>query len=325
MKVAEAREEVRASTGRGLGRIIRDLWARQQVATMFVVLLVVYSIMEPKFFSAQNIRNLLVQNSSSVIVAMGQFLAILTRGIDLSVGTMMGFAGVVVARAMMEQGLSFWASLGFVLLLGLGYGTMTGVIISRGKIAPFIVTLATMCMAKGLTFMASGGHATYVRNAAFKFFGTGSVLGIPVPIIVAAAVVLVVHFVMNHTAFGRRLYAIGSNPEAARLVGINVSYHLCAVYTISGLLAALGGALLAARLGVGSPQTGTGEELDAIAAVVVGGASFAGGSGTPFNTLLGALIMGFIRNILNLLGVPAYPQLVIKGVIILAAVVGRRE
>lgn len=300
----------------------RTFWGSYQVWVIFIVLIGGYTIISPEFFTARNLTNIMTQNAMLVVVALAQLLAVISGGIDLSVATILALAGVMTAKFVvggMPVELAILAAIG----IGSVAGAINGLLVSKFKFAPFIATLATMVMIKGMTFVQSGGHVTYVSDPAFLFLGRGNILNIPVMIWVMLLIILLVWFVLSKTIVGRRLYAVGGNPEAARLAGINVQKYLFFVYVCSGALCGLAGAFMAFRLGAGSPTIGADWEMDSIAAVVVGGASLMGGIGTPINAMLGALIIGFIRNILNLMGVATYPQLIIKGLIIIFSVLSQ--
>lgn len=300
----------------------RTFWGSYQVWVIFIVLIGVYSIISPEFFTPRNLTNIMTQNSMLVVVALAQLLAVVSGGIDLSVATILALTGVMTAK-LVTGGMPVWLAILAVMGIGALAGSINGILISRFKFAPFIATLATMVMVKGMTFVQSGGHVIYVTDETFNFLGRGSIFGLPVMIWVMLAVILLVWFILSKTIVGRRLYAVGGNPEAARLAGINVPRYLFFVYVCSGALCGLAGAFMAFRLGAGSPTIGAEWELDSIAAVVVGGASLMGGIGTPLNAMLGALIIGFIRNILNLMGVATYPQLIVKGLIIILSVLSQ--
>lgn len=300
----------------------RSFWSSYQVWIIFIGLMIIYGIISPEFFTARNINNIMTQNAMLVVVALAQLLVVITGGIDLSVGAILALTGVMTAQFVvggMPVGLAVLAAMG----IGAIAGAISGLLVAKFKFAPFIATLATMVMVQGMTFVKSGGHVTYVSDAGFRFLGRGYILNIPVLVWVMLLIIVVVWFVLKKTVVGRRLYAVGGNPEAARLAGIKVPRYQFTVYVCSGILCGLAGAFMACRLGAGSPTIGSGWELDAIAAVVVGGASLMGGTGTALNSVLGALIIGFIRNILNLLGVATYPQLIVKGLIIILAVLSQ--
>lgn len=301
----------------------KQFWMKYQVWVIFVILLLSYSVISPDFFTAVNLKNIFSQTAMPVIVAIAQLLVILTGGIDLSVSSICAYSGIITACAISESGYQTGPAILLAICVGGLCGLANGVLVSKLKFAPFIATLATTTIIKGLMYIKCGGKAIYVNDAWFTWLGKGTILGIPVIIYISLAVVLLAALVLKYTIIGRRLYALGGNPEAARLAGINSSRYTLLVYVASGLLCGLAGAFAACRLGAGSPTTGAEWEMDAIAAVVVGGASLAGGIGTALNTYLGALIIGWIRNILNLMGVASYPQMIIKGLIIIIAVLSQ--
>ena len=305
-----------------LRQLIRKGWATYQVWIIFVGLTVIYSLVSPDFFTANNISNILTQNAMLVVVSLGQLLAVISGGIDLSVASLLALTGVMTAKFVVG-GTPVWLAIIYSMGIGALAGALSGLLVSRLKFAPFIATLATLVIIKGTTFIQSGGHVIYVTDPTFRFLGQGSILGIPVLVWVMLLAVALCWYVLTHTVVGRRLYAVGGNPEAARLAGINVPRYLFGVYVVSGGLCGLAGAFMAFRLGAGSPTTGMDWELDSIAAVVVGGASLSGGVGTAVNSMVGALTIGFIRNILNLLGIAAYPQMIVKGLIIILSVLGQ--
>lgn len=257
------------------------------------------------------------------IVSMGMLLVILTGGIDLSVGSLFALSSVMVAK--LQNVMPWPAATLLVLLMGLMLGMINGFLITRAKVAPFVITLSMMSVARGLAFSYSKGAAILVPFSSFELIGTGYVGPVPVPVCIMVLVFIIVAFMLERTTFGRIVIGIGGNEEAMRLAGVNTNRHKTAVYMISGFLSALAGVIITARMGVGSPITGEGMELDAIAAVVVGGANMAGGEGNVLNTVLGVLTLALIGNILNLLNVPAYPQYILKGLIIAVAVVSRRR
>jgi ribose transport system permease protein len=279
----------------------------------------------PQFLSAANLTNVLRQNSMLGVVALGMTFVILTGGIDLSVGSLLAVAGVVAA-SLAGRGLfvALVAGVGVTTLLGL----VNGVIIARARIQPFIVTLAMMIAARGLALVATGEQTVRVDRSAqgFTELGRGTIdlgpLALPVPVLILIAAFVVGWVVLNHTRFGRHVYSIGDNEEAARLMGLNVRRVTVGVYALSGLLAGLAGVILASRLGAGQPVAGQGWELDAIAAVVVGGTLLTGGQGSAAFTLVGVLLLGVIFNIFNLEGsITPWWQQVLRGVILLAVVV----
>jgi ribose transport system permease protein len=279
----------------------------------------------PQFLSEANLTNVLRQNSMLGLVALGMTFVILTGGIDLSVGSLLAVAGVVAAH-LAGRGLfvALVAGIGLAALLGLA----NGVIIARARVQPFIVTLAMMIAARGLALVATGEQTVRVERSAqgFTELGRGTVdlgpLALPVPVIILVAAYVLGWLVLNHTRFGRHVFSIGDNEEAARLMGLNVRRVTIGVYALSGALAGLAGVILASRLGAGQPVAGQGWELDAIAAVVVGGTLLTGGKGSAAFTLVGVLLLGVIFNIFNLEGsITPWWQQVLRGIILLAVVV----
>lgn len=293
---------------------------KYNTAFIFVVLLVVSSLASDVFFTQQNIFNLLRQVSGVGIISMGMLLVILTAGIDLSVGSVLALASVLSAYFLTSMSLPF--SLVLTIFSGIMLGSVSGYLVAGRRVAPFVATLAMMTIARGLAYIISKGAPILLTESGdgLREFGVGYFLGVPLPVILMFAVFVAAYLTLKYTVFGRLVMAIGSNEMAVTLSGIRVWIYKFLVYGISGGLAATAGIISTSRTGVGSPIVGMGLELDAIAAVVIGGASLAGGKGTAFNTLLGIFILGMIGNIMNLENVPAYPQQVIKGLIIIVAV-----
>ncbi len=302
---------------------VLSLGARNQIVGILVILIgmcVVLSIVSPFFLTTRNLLNVLLQTSINTIVAVGETIVILTGGIDLGVGSVVALSGVMLGGAMKAG----WA-IPFAIIIGLAIGAITGffngLVITKGKVPPFVATLGMMSMARGLALIRTQGQSIYVFPQSFlKFFGTGDIGGVPTPTIIAAIVVVIGYYILSQTRFGRYVYAIGGNTEAAKLSGINVHRVLMLVYTYAGITYALGSAVLTARLNSAQPIAGMGYELDAIAAVVIGGTSLSGGRGTVLGTVLGALIMGVLRNGLNLLNVSSYVQQFFIGFVIVIAV-----
>ena len=291
---------------------------------IFLIMLVVSAIVSDVFFTSTNLFNLVRQVTPVGIISMGMLLVILTGGIDLSVGSIVAMVGVLCA--LFTQTMPLPLVLITSLACGLLVGSISGYLVSVHKIAPFIATLALMSIVRGLGFIFSKGAPILVgENAsALTDFGSGNSLGIPNPSLVLALVFAITAVLLRYNVFGRVIIAIGSNEEAVRLSGIKVSAYKFSVYAIAGGLSAVAGIITAARTAVGSPVMGVGMELDVIATVVIGGASLSGGKGSAINTLLGVLILGMIGNIMNLMNIPAYSQQVIKGLIIIFAVLLQR-
>ena len=305
-------------------RYFSKAWLLEQKSLIaLLVLIAVVSFLNPNFFMLDNLLNILRQTSVNAIIAVGMTLVILTAGIDLSVGSVLALCGAVAAT-MVGLELPVYVVIPAALALGAALGGISGVIIAKGKVQAFIATLVTMTLLRGATLVYTDGRPviTGFSDAAdsFAWLGTGYLFGIPVPIWLMALVFIAAWYMLNHTRMGRYIYALGGNEAATRLSGINVDRVKIAVYALCGLLAALAGLIVTSRLSSAQPTAGTGYELDAIAAVVLGGTSLAGGKGRIMGTLIGALIIGFLNNALNLLDVSSYYQMIAKAVVILLAV-----
>src|ERR1041384_5772291 len=329
MKMAQAGSPTIDDAGSTRGRVARRRFAsfvQRQGALVALVLVCGFAAYRyPQFLSESNLTNVLRQNSMLGLVALGMTFVILTGGIDLSVGSLLAVAGVVAANL---------AGRGTIiaLLAGVASGTLlglvNGVVIARARIQPFIVTLAMMIAARGLALVYTNELSVPVARGAqgFTELGRGTLdlgpLSLPVPVLVLVAAYVIGWLVLNYTRFGRHVYAVGDNEEAARLMGLNVRRVQVSVYALSGALAGLAGVILAARLGAGQPTAGQGWELDAIAAVVVGGTLLTGGQGSAAFTLVGVLLLGVIFNIFNLEGsITPWWQQVLRGLILLAVVI----
>ncbi|OBZ95655.1 sugar ABC transporter permease [Pararhizobium polonicum] len=301
---------------------IRVVVQRFGTLAIFLVLVIVATLWSDSFMSRGNILNVLRQVASGAgIMAVGMLFVILTRGIDLSVGSIMALGSVLTGYFCTISGFGTLPTILLVLLSGAVCGLVTGGFIAYLRLPSFVMSLAMMAIARGLSLIISEGRPIPLGEAgdAFSRFGSGFLFGIPQPVLLMFAVFIVGGVVLNFTRFGRLVTAIGSNEEAVRLSGIAVPRYILAVYMISGVLAAVAGIISSSRTGVGSAQVGVGAELNVIAAVVIGGASLMGGKGGVINTLLGALVMGIIANIMNLAGVPGYHQQVYMGAIIVIA------
>ncbi|SLM61160.1 MULTISPECIES: ribose ABC transporter permease [Dickeya] len=299
-------------------------WLMEQKSLIaLLILIAVVSSMSPNFFTLNNLFNILQQTSVNAIMAVGMTLVILTSGIDLSVGSLLALTGAIAASLV---GLEINALVAVVAALALGavIGAGTGVIIAKGRVQAFIATLVMMLLLRGVTMVYTNGSPVNTGFSAaadtLGWFGIGRPLGVPTPIWIMAVVFLATWYMLHHTRIGRYIYALGGNEAATRLSGINVDRVKVVVYSLCGLLSALAGIIEVARLSSAQPTAGTGYELDAIAAVVLGGTSLSGGKGRVVGTLIGALILGFLNNGLNLLGVSSYYQMIVKAVVILLAV-----
>ncbi|WP_106418543.1 ABC transporter permease [Salinicola tamaricis] len=285
----------------------------------FALVFAAMALLNDSFLSTSNLINLARQASIIAIIAAGMSLAILTGGIDLSVGPVMALSGTLMA-GLMIAGIPPALAIAAGLVVGAAFGAANGLFVAFAGMPPIIVTLATMGIARGLGLIYTGGYPISGLPAEFAFFGRGSVAGIDMPILIMLGVYAIGYVLLAHTATGRYLYAIGGNEEATRLSGIRVSRYKLLVYTLSGTTAAIAGLILTSRLMSGQPNAGVGFELDAIAAVVLGGAAITGGRGMILGTLVGAMLLGVLNNGLNLMGVSPYLQNVIKGGIILLAI-----
>jgi len=295
------------------------LLRRFGIVLAFVLLLAVLSLLSPSFLTLSNLLNIARQVSINAILAAGMTFVILTAGIDLSVGSVLAYAGAVMA-GLLASGRPLGLAIAAGLAIGALLGLIDGVVVTRGKVQPFIATLAMLTIARGATLVYTDGRPITGLPDAFVWLGAGDVGRVPVPVIIMALVFLLSHLILTRTVLGRYVYAIGGNKEAARLSGVNVIFYETLVYAISGVLSAVSAVILTARLNSAQPTAGVGYELDAIAAVVLGGTTLAGGEGSIGGTLLGAFIIGVINNGLNLLNVNPFYQQVVKGAVILLAV-----
>lgn len=305
-------------------RKLTQFLIEQRSLIALFILIVIVSFLNPHFFSLDNLLNILRQTSVNAIIAIGMTFVILIAGIDLSVGSVLALTGAVAATLV---GLDFplWIVVPIVLILGGIIGLINGVLVAFGKVQAFMATLITMLLLRGVTMIYMGGRpiSTGASDSSdiFSEIGTGICFGIPLPVWLMFTLFGCTWFLLTQTRMGRYIYALGGNEAATALSGINVNKVKLFVFTLSGMLAALAGMIVTARLGSAQPTAGTGYELDAIAAVVVGGTSLMGGKGRIMGTLVGALIIGFLSNALNLLDIDSYYQLVAKALVILTAVV----
>jgi ribose/xylose/arabinose/galactoside ABC-type transport system permease subunit len=278
------------------------------------------TLLTPHFLTGPNLINVLRQISINGILAVGVTFVLLTGGVDLSLGSMVALTGVVAAGFAHPGQHSWWVAVGAGLLTGMFGGAANGLVITQGRVAPFVVTLGMMTVARGLALVVSGGRPVSNLSAQFTWLGSGDVLGLPIPILLLFGVALAAYLFLTNVRLGRYLYAVGGNELAARAAGLNVGAVKLFAYTLCGGLAGLAGVVLAARITTGQPNAGMAYELDAIAAAVIGGTSLSGGVGGVGGTLLGALLMGVINNGLDLLNVSSYYQQITKGLIIIGAV-----
>jgi ribose/xylose/arabinose/galactoside ABC-type transport system permease subunit len=293
----------------------------RQFGTLFglFVLIILLWILTPHFLTVSNLLNVAQQTSINAIIAVGMTFVIIAAGIDLSVGSIMAFSGVVLASAL-EAGLPLPVALLISLAIGMTCGLLNGLFITYGKLPPFIATLGMMSVARGAALLYTQGRPISGFGEDFRSFATGEILGIPAPVIIMIFVYIIAHFILNRTKLGRYTYAIGGNEEAALLSGISVKFFKTMIYGLCGMLSGLAAIILTARLNSAQPIAGIMYELDAIAATVIGGTSLMGGEGRIVGTLIGALIMGVLRNGLNLLGISSFVQQIVIGSVIIIAV-----
>lgn len=286
----------------------------------FVALCVALSIISPVFLTEANILNILRQVSTNANLALGMTLVIIICGIDLSVGSIVALSGTVTGGLIAFSGVPISIAVCIGILVGTLAGAFNGVVVAYTGIPSFIVTLAMLNIARGAAYVYTGGQPIRVMNEGFNVIGAGYLGPIPLPVIYSFIFLIITFIILNKTKLGRHIYAVGGNKEAARFTGIKIKKVEIFVYTFSGFLAAFSGVVLAARMFSGQPTVGNGFELDAIAAVVLGGTSMTGGIGKIGGTLIGVLVIGVLNNGLNLLNINSFWQLIIKGIVILAAV-----
>ena len=284
-----------------------------------ILLAIVLSFASPYFFTAGNINNLMKQVSIVAILAAGQAIVIITGGIDLSVGSVLALSAVTMGW-LIQAGVDPVTAAACGLIMGTFCGVLNGIVITRGKIPPFIATLGMLGIARGMALVITEGVSYQVLEPFFMVIGNAKFLGLPIPIYFVIVTYAVIHVMMHFTVFGQHIYAIGGAERVARLQGINVDKQILKVYTLSGFLAALAAVVMVGRLAATPPSVAQGIELQAIAAVIIGGISFTGGRGMVLTALVGALIMAMITNGLNILGISSFWQQVLIGVVIIAAV-----
>ncbi len=288
------------------------------LAFSFIILCLALSLLSDRFLTINNLTNILRQSTINGIIAVGMTLVIFTRGIDLSVGSILALSAVITAD-MLQKGMPVYFAIPFGLLIGAGLGLISGWLVTKVKVPPFIATLGVMTFGRGLALTYTQGKPITGLPDAFRFMGVGYLGSIPMPVVIAIATFIIGYIALTRMKFGEYIYAIGNNEVAAELSGIPVKKYIASTYVITGALSALAGQILIARLNSAQPVAGIGFEFDAIAAVVVGGTSFEGGEGSVLGTILGVLIIAVINNGLNLLDVPSFYQSVVKGLVIAVA------
>lgn len=284
-----------------------------------IILCIVITVISPAFMTLSNITNIFTQVSTNAIIAIGMTFVILTGGIDLSVGSTVAISGALAASILKSTNNIPLAIL-VASITGIVIGLINGILISKGKLQAFIVTLATMTIFRGATLVFTNGTPISKLSEIFVNIGNGKIWFIPIPVIITIIIFIISIYLLNQTRFGRYLYALGGNEESAKLSGINTNKIKTLVYVISGFASSIAGIIITSRIGSASPNAGTSFELDAIAAVVIGGTSLSGGEGRITGTIIGALIIGVLNNGLNLMNVSPFYQSIVKGLVILIAV-----
>ena len=307
-----------------LDNINRESWLRvvlreHTTIVVFLVMFFICSLLSNKFCTAPNLSNVMRQTVPLGIGAMGMLFVILTGGIDLSVGSILAVGNVSLVMLSIRYN-SIGVGIALSLLLCCAFGLISGLIVTKGNINPFVTTLAMMTILRGIAMIITGGQPMFVENDDFVNLSNASFLGIPYPFLLLIAFVVICHILLRYTVFGRIIVAVGSNETAAKYAAIKVDVYKTLAYVFCGFAYGLAAVVVSSRTSVGSPKVGEGYELDSIAAVVIGGASLKGGRGTVINTLIGALIISMISNIMNLMNLSGYHQRIVKGIIILLAV-----
>ena len=299
------------------GRPRVELARQAGVAIGCVGLFIVFSALTSTFYQPANLLDIMLQSSINAVIAVGMTLVVMTKGIDLSVGSIVGVSSMVAA-SVLPQGI--WLGVGAGALVGLACGLLNGILIAKLRLPDFIVTLGTMSIFRGAALIYTDGKPIYGIDKVFRSIFAGQLLGIPTPVLLAAAIALLAYLLIRFASLGEQIVAVGGNEEAARLSGIDVDRVKVCVYALSGVLSSIAGFILVARIGAAEPIGGNGFELQAIGAAVIGGASLFGGDGNPLGSLVGALTLGAMRNGLTLLNVPSFWQFVATGVVVILAV-----
>ena len=303
--------------GRGVVTYFKENVA---VLLAFLILVVVMTILSPVFLTWDNFSNVLRQATTTWNLALGLTMAIIINGIDLSVGSVVAVSGTLTAGFISNNGMNIWLAMLLGFLIGALFGVVNGFIIAYTGMPPFVVTLATQFIGRGAAYVYANGQSIRCLVDEFNVIGTGYLGFVPIPVVISLVIFIIMVIVLGQSKFGRHLYAVGGNEEAARFSGISIKKVKIIVYTLSGIFSSIAGIVLAARMYSGQPGAGQGAEMDAIAASVLGGVSFLGGVGKLGGVMVGILVIQFMSNGLNLLNVNSFWQYIVKGVIILAAV-----
>lgn len=287
---------------------------------ILVVLVAFFSIMTDSFLAAKNIFNILRQVAVLSILSVGMTFVIISGGMDLTVGSLLGLTGVICAKLLVEAQIAPVLAILITLLVGAAFGTITGILIVRLQVSAIVITLGMMTVARGLAYIISSGLPIYKIPESVVSLGQGYVGGIPIPVIIMLVIFIFAGFILNRSYFGRYIYAIGGNVEAARLAGVSVNKITVSLYSISGFLAGIAGTILMARISSGAPASGLGMEIEVVTAVVIGGVSVNGGKGKISGAFLGALIIGVLGTGLTIMNIGEYYQQVVKGLVLILAV-----
>lgn len=299
---------------------VRRWFSEHNIIYALIVLIVIASISSDKFLTVTNILNVLRQTSMVAIVAVGAFFILLGGGLDLSTGSLVGLSGILFAKMMAEAGINTVLSIILTIIFSAAVGAFNGTLVAYLKIPAFIVTLGIMETARGLCYIITNAYPVIGLPSSIAWIGRGYFLSIPVPIIIMLAMFIIASFISQKTKFGRYVYAVGSNPDASRLSGINTRQVIFTTYVIGGIMAGIASIILVSRIESGQPNAGQGWEFNAITATVIGGTSISGGVGNAFGVLLGALVVAVLTNMMTLLNVGSYYQQVVRGAVLVLAI-----
>lgn len=294
----------------------------KQFSTIFIllILIIIFTIASQNFLKVNNLLNILRQVSVLSVLTAGMTFVIISGGMDLTVGSLLGLTGVVLAQFTTKAGLPIASAIAFTVLLVTLFGMITGLLIESLQVSAIVITLGMMTVARGLAYIISGGLPVYDIPEAIVFLGQGYITGIPVPVLIMLIIVVIMGLILKYSYFGRYIYAIGGNVEAARLAGVTVGKIVVSLYALSAFLASIAGIVLAGRISSGAPASGTGAEMDVVTAVVIGGVSVNGGKGNMFGAFIGAIIIGVLSNGLTIMNIGEYYQQIVKGMVLIMAV-----
>lgn len=299
---------------------MKQIFKKFSTLIILLVLIIIFSAASPNFLRVNNILNVLRQVSVISILTTGMTFVIISGGMDLTVGAYLGLTGVILAKFMGDMALPIPAAVILTMLIVTVIGLITGVLIVGLNVSAIVITLGMMTVVRGLAYIISGGLPVYDIPEFIVTFGQGYVMGIPIPVIIMLIIVIIMGLILKYTYFGRYVYAIGGNVEAARLAGVSVEKITASLYAVSAFLASIAGIVLAGRISSGAPASGTGTEMDVVTAVVIGGVSVNGGKGSMFGAFLGAVIIGVLSNGLTIMNIGEYYQQVVKGIVLILAV-----